>query len=114
MDFGINEQCTSDEDRVSEGERVRGPHPSARVVSTNSGSPFKLFTLLSSKLPPMSFRHGNTFFNDSMLIIYQYCSVNFLLPCQVFFVGWVERSETQHDTLNQYMLGFATLNPTYN
>ena len=36
-----------------------------------------------------------------------------LVPCQGLSVGWVERSETQHDTLNQYMLGFAPLNPTY-
>ena len=34
-----------------------------------------------------------------------------LVPCQALFVGWVEQSETQHDTLNQYMLGFALLYP---
>ncbi len=37
-----------------------------------------------------------------------------LVPCQVFFVGWVERSETQHVMIKGIMLGFAPLNPTYN
>ncbi len=40
-------------------------------------------------------------------------SVFLVVLCQVFFVGWVERSETQHDRHNQYLSGFASLYPTY-
>ncbi len=38
----------------------------------------------------------------------------YLVPCQALFVGWVERSETQHVLIKGIMLGFAPLNPTYN
>ena len=46
MDFGINEQFPSDEERVSEDERVRGPHPYVGFVSANAECPFKSSTLL--------------------------------------------------------------------
>ena len=37
-----------------------------------------------------------------------------LVLSQVFFVGWVERSETQHVLIMSIMSGFASLYPTYN